>query len=57
MVWGAVARGKQSPLLPLPLAPSSISGRVRKKAEELNGQKYSEWTRVMTSDAKCEMRV
>ena len=40
MVWGAVAYGQKSPLVRLPLKPSVSNGKVRTKAEGLNGQKY-----------------
>ena len=43
MVWGAVAHGKKWPLVRLPLAPSTVSGGQRIRAEGLNGQRYADW--------------
>lgn len=41
MVWGAVAYNRKWPLVRVPLAPSTSNGKVRTKAEGLNGEKYT----------------
>lgn len=40
MVWGAIAYDHKFPLVRLQLAPSTSDGKVRTKAEGLNGERY-----------------
>jgi len=42
MVWGCVALGRKGPLFRIPLQPSTSNGKVRTKAEGLNGTRYVE---------------
>lgn len=42
MVWGAISYYQKFPLLPLPLAPSTVKNGGRTKAKSLNGLRYTE---------------